>query len=158
MGESGVVTGRKMIGGVPHLLIENKEIPDPYMISLGLKNGAEIETTLDDDGSLKAVKVITKGEKPPAPHTADPVTNDEKHEDTPMDDHICDCASLSAAVREIVVRHVTENLVFQDSIEIGPSGDRIKVYGSADDPDGFKIKIKNMLDVRKYAGEMGAHK
>jgi hypothetical protein len=63
---------------------------------------------------------------------------DGKHEENSTDGHFCDCASLSSAIREIVVRHVTENLVYQDSIEIGPSGDRIKVYGSADDPRGSR--------------------
>jgi hypothetical protein len=57
----GVVTGRKMIGGIPHLLIENRQIPDPCMFSLGIKNGSEIETTLDEEGSLKTVRVINKG-------------------------------------------------------------------------------------------------
>jgi hypothetical protein len=160
MNECGVVTGRKMIGGIPHLLIENRQIPDPCMISLGIKNGSEIETTLDEEGSLKTVRVINKG-TPSANEPAQPAETtmtDGKHEENSTDGHFCDCASLSSAIREIVVRHVTENLVYQDSIEIGPSGDRIKVYGSADDPEGFKVKIRNMLEVRKYAGDLGAHK
>jgi len=40
-----------------------------------------------------------------------------------------------------------------DSVEIGAPSKQgaIKVYGSADDPEGFKKKIKSMMDVRKFA-------
>lgn len=51
--------------------------------------------------------------------------------------------------------HKTEN---PDSIDFGGGAGKIgfKVYHSADDPEGFKKKIKSMIDVRKFAqNEMG---
>ena len=42
-----------------------------------------------------------------------------------------------------------------DSLEFGtPSkGGAIKVYGNANDPEAFKQKVKNMLEIRKFKDE-----
>jgi len=48
--------------------------------------------------------------------------------------------------------HITEN---PDSIEFGTpgKGGAIKIYHNANDTAGFMTKIKNMLEVRKFAVE-----
>lgn len=43
----------------------------------------------------------------------------------------------------------------QDSLDIGSAskGGAIKIYGNADNPEEFRKKIDNMIELRKYANE-----
>ena len=53
-----------------------------------------------------------------------------------------------------VVKHIHSNLEDNsDSFEAGSvaKGSKIKVYGNADDVEGFKKKINNMIEIKKYA-------
>ncbi len=41
----------------------------------------------------------------------------------------------------------------RDSLEVGPAGSRIKIYGSFDDEGGFAEKIDRALSLRAHALE-----
>ena len=41
----------------------------------------------------------------------------------------------------------------KDSLEVGPAGSRIKIYGSFDDEAGFVKKIDTALSLRAHALE-----
>jgi hypothetical protein len=49
-----------------------------------------------------------------------------------------------------VIKKISEN---QDRVEIGTpgKGGAIKVYGDASNPEDFKKRVDNMLEIRKYA-------
>ena len=81
--------------------------------------------------------------------------------------HYLELAAISGELGEIVddllasqsqtyasiTRYVNDN---PDSIEIGaPSrGGAIKVYGNVDDPEAFKLKVKEAFKIRAYAQEL----
>lgn len=62
-------------------------------------------------------------------------------------------ASPNAAVVEYRHIHISED---PDSIEVGTPGrgGAIKVYGDFRNPEGFRAKIKNAYELRKYANEL----
>lgn len=51
------------------------------------------------------------------------------------------------------VQHIVVQETQQDWIEIGPAGNRFKMYGDADDTEVFKEKIDAMIQLHKYAND-----
>ncbi len=50
-------------------------------------------------------------------------------------------------------RQLIEVEAQRDSLEVGPAGSRIKIYGSFDDEAGFAAKIDRALRLRAHALE-----
>lgn len=53
-------------------------------------------------------------------------------------------------IEEQIIKQINEN---PDSLDIGTAGKggNIKVYGNFNDPDAFKVKVDNAIELRSYA-------